>query len=208
MNPIASQTLKSKYTSMLDLIQTPLPNGPVEKKPLYPGTITFLEDILKRAYEAQTEYETICQSSSLKGSFQRLSSQQKGQFGNNSAFTSFSTVVKPVETPTTTTHCLIEHEIGQKDVNSDNYQAYIQQVHSHLRRFLSTVNTDDDIVFNASPKTRRRGSQYSAKNFRGSTFRGVSKNKSKWQVMITLNHVKEYYGGFNDPEVAAKDYDV
>lgn len=42
---------------------------------------------------------------------------------------------------------------------------------------------------------------------RGSKFRGVSKNGSKWQVMIVRGEIKKYIGAVEDEETAARFYD-
>lgn len=65
----------------------------------------------------------------------------------------------------------------------------------------------DRIVFKKRSKKLRKNAKHNDVNYRGSRFWGVSKNKSKWQVMITLNHYKEYNGGFSDELEAARVYD-
>ena len=42
---------------------------------------------------------------------------------------------------------------------------------------------------------------------RGSKFRGVSKNGSKWQVMIVRGEIKKYIGAVENEETAARFYD-
>ena len=42
---------------------------------------------------------------------------------------------------------------------------------------------------------------------RGSKFRGVSKNGSKWQVMIVRGDIKKYIGAVESEEIAARFYD-
>ena len=42
---------------------------------------------------------------------------------------------------------------------------------------------------------------------RGSKYRGVSKNGSKWQVMIVRGQLKKYIGAIEDELVAARFYD-
>ena len=43
--------------------------------------------------------------------------------------------------------------------------------------------------------------------FRGSKFRGVSRNKNKWQMMIMINQKKVYVGAIASENDAAKYYD-
>ena len=42
---------------------------------------------------------------------------------------------------------------------------------------------------------------------RGSKFRGVSRNRNKWQVLIMINRKKTFIGNFDSEEDAAKAYD-
>lgn len=81
-------------------------------------------------------------------------------------------------------------------------------INEERRRLVEKLdNCDDDrIVFKRRVKTAKK-TQANAENYRGSKYWGVSKNKSKWQVMITLNHFKEYKGGFDTEDDAAKLYD-
>jgi len=65
----------------------------------------------------------------------------------------------------------------------------------------------DRVIFKKRTKKLRKNAKHDDVNYRGSRFWGVSKNKSKWQVMITLNHYKEYNGGFSDELEAARVYD-
>ena len=44
-------------------------------------------------------------------------------------------------------------------------------------------------------------------NFRGSRFRGISKNGHSWQILVMLNRKKKYLGTIPDEEQAAKFYD-
>ncbi len=62
-------------------------------------------------------------------------------------------------------------------------------------------------IFTKREKKLRKNANHAAKTYRGSRFWGVSKNKNKWQVMITLNHFKEYNGGYSDEFEAARTYD-
>ena len=45
------------------------------------------------------------------------------------------------------------------------------------------------------------------RSYRGSKFRGVSKNGSKWQVMIVRGKLKKYIGAIENEEVAGILYD-
>ena len=43
--------------------------------------------------------------------------------------------------------------------------------------------------------------------YRGSKYRGVSRNGKTWQVLIMINRNKNYIGNFKSEEEAAKAYD-
>ena len=44
-------------------------------------------------------------------------------------------------------------------------------------------------------------------NFRGSKFRGISKNGNSWQILVMVNRKKKYLGTLPDEELAARFYD-
>jgi hypothetical protein len=44
-------------------------------------------------------------------------------------------------------------------------------------------------------------------NFRGSKFRGISKNGNSWQILLMVNRKKKYLGTLQSEELAAKFYD-
>ena len=44
-------------------------------------------------------------------------------------------------------------------------------------------------------------------NFRGSKYRGISKNGNSWQILLMVNRKKKYLGTLNSEELAAKFYD-
>lgn len=82
-------------------------------------------------------------------------------------------------------------------------------VSDERRRLLKKLESceEERTIFKRRVKNNKKDPKISADNYRGSRFWGVSKNKSKWQVMITLNHYKEYKGGFESEEEAARMYD-
>jgi hypothetical protein len=61
------------------------------------------------------------------------------------------------------------------------------------------------VVIEAKPK--RCTKLLRGQQFRGSKFRGVSKNKSKWQMMIMINQKKVYIGAIQTEIEAAQLYD-
>ena len=60
-------------------------------------------------------------------------------------------------------------------------------------------------IIDAKPK--RQHMKIGGANFRGSVFRGVSKNKFKWQMMIMINQKKVYLGAIRTENIAARYYD-
>jgi hypothetical protein len=44
-------------------------------------------------------------------------------------------------------------------------------------------------------------------NFRGSKYRGISKNGNSWQILMMVNRKKKYLGTLQSEELAAKFYD-
>lgn len=61
------------------------------------------------------------------------------------------------------------------------------------------------ILIEAKPK--RAHHNMGTDDFRGSKFRGVSRNKNKWQMMIMINQKKVYVGAIHTENDAARYYD-
>jgi hypothetical protein len=61
------------------------------------------------------------------------------------------------------------------------------------------------VIIEQKPKRKHRN--MNEEKFRGSKFRGVSKNKNKWQMMIMINQKKVYIGAIKSEMEAAKLYD-
>mmetsp|Transcript_20264 Transcript_20264/g.19941 ORF Transcript_20264/g.19941 Transcript_20264/m.19941 type:complete len:276 (-) Transcript_20264:85-912(-) len=94
---------------------------------------------------------------------------------------------------------------GKRKVEKNNIEEFVAE---ERRRLLKKLETGENrIIFKRRVKNIKKDPKISAYNYRGSKYWGVSKNKSKWQVMITLNHFKEYQGGFESEEAAARMYD-
>lgn len=103
----------------------------------------------------------------------------------------------------TTAKLAKEEKGGKKNFDPHSY------MENERRKLLVKLDksNDDRVIFSKRVKKLRKNANHSAQSYRGSRFWGVSKNKNKWQVMITLNHFKEYNGGFSDEFEAAKVYD-
>ncbi len=56
-------------------------------------------------------------------------------------------------------------------------------------------------------KLKKDNSRGKSHIYRGSKYRGVTKNGKTWQVLIMINRCKKYFGKFNSEESAAKAYD-
>eukprot|EP00343_Euplotes_focardii_P001299 CAMPEP_0205803656 /NCGR_PEP_ID=MMETSP0205-20121125/6392_1 /ASSEMBLY_ACC=CAM_ASM_000278 /TAXON_ID=36767 /ORGANISM="Euplotes focardii, Strain TN1" /LENGTH=276 /DNA_ID=CAMNT_0053072117 /DNA_START=17 /DNA_END=847 /DNA_ORIENTATION=+ len=95
---------------------------------------------------------------------------------------------------------------GKRKTENFDIGEFMSDMRRRLMAKLETC-TEGKTVFQKRVKSLRKNAKIEAKNYRGSRYWGVSKNKSKWQVMITLNHYKEYNGGFDDEETAARKYD-
>ena len=97
----------------------------------------------------------------------------------------------------------IQRKRTKKEFNETEY------IKEERRRLLLRLENseNDKVVFYQRIKKLRKNAKHGDKSYRGSRYWGVSKNKSKWQVMITLNHYKEYSGGFSDELEAARIYD-
>lgn len=112
-------------------------------------------------------------------------------------------VSKTNEENTITSNIAKDYTPSKKDFDSNHF------VHDERRKLLNKLehSTDDRIIFNKRTKKLRKNAKHDDESYRGSRFWGVSKNKSKWQVMITLNHIKEYNGGYPCEQIAARVYD-
>jgi hypothetical protein len=73
---------------------------------------------------------------------------------------------------------------------------------------LKAIRSEKDMsktIIDAKPK--RPHHNMGANMFRGSRYRGVSKNKNKWQMMIMINQKKVYIGAIQNEFDAARYYD-
>jgi hypothetical protein len=68
---------------------------------------------------------------------------------------------------------------------------------------LRTKRTNEIVI--APHKKVFKGANVS--NFRGSKFRGISKNGNSWQILLMVNRKKKYLGTLPTEELAAKFYD-
>ena len=76
-----------------------------------------------------------------------------------------------------------------------------------LELLKSIKNEKDTLKIIIDEKLKRAYQNINGDKFRGSKYRGVSKNKNKWQMMIMINQKKVYIGAIQDEIDAAKYYD-
>ena len=81
---------------------------------------------------------------------------------------------------------------------------YVAQQRVQMLKKLKSYD-DNEIAIQKKPKLVKVG--YGDQTFRGSKYRGVSKNKKKWQILLSLSALKQYIGGFLSEEDAAIMYD-
>ena len=99
-------------------------------------------------------------------------------------------------------------EENKKDVGKNRKQLLVK-----LNKCLSSKDTQEinSIFFlsgKCNPKfTNKSSGRNSEKEYRGSKYRGVSKNGQKFQIFIMINKKKRYFGVMNTEEHAAKVYD-
>mmetsp|Transcript_29147 Transcript_29147/g.25784 ORF Transcript_29147/g.25784 Transcript_29147/m.25784 type:complete len:96 (-) Transcript_29147:63-350(-) len=67
--------------------------------------------------------------------------------------------------------------------------------------------SEEEVVIMSKPKKIEKGVFIQHPDFRGSRYRGVSKNKGKWQMTFTLKKKRTYKGGFRTEIDAARQYD-
>ena len=93
---------------------------------------------------------------------------------------------------------------GDKIVSEGMCNAYFEQRRNVLTQMLESFGENDTVIHPLMKKLKTKN--YRSKTV-GSKYRGVSKNKHKWQVMIMGNFKKFYIGGIKTELEAAKLYD-
>jgi len=85
---------------------------------------------------------------------------------------------------------------------------YFWERRNILLQMLESYTDDQTVLIISTPKSwKKAGTKGFVKRPRGSQYRGVSKNKSKWQVMIMGNFKKMYFGAIENEADAALFYD-
>lgn len=80
-----------------------------------------------------------------------------------------------------------------------------RQIKNELLKAIQYEKNELKYIIDAKPK--RPHHNMGTDLFRGSKFRGVSRNKNKWQMMIMINQKKVYVGAIASENDAAKYYD-
>uniref|UniRef100_A0A7S3KST7 AP2/ERF domain-containing protein n=1 Tax=Euplotes crassus TaxID=5936 RepID=A0A7S3KST7_EUPCR len=84
---------------------------------------------------------------------------------------------------------------------------YFWERRNILLQMLENYIDDNAVIIQATPKYSKNGKSRKPTKPRGSQYRGVSKNKAKWQVMIMGNFKKMYFGAIKSEKEAAIFYD-
>jgi hypothetical protein len=79
-------------------------------------------------------------------------------------------------------------------------------VQKKRKRLVEMLQTKRDFELIIKPHKKAFKGQ-NVTNFRGSKFRGISKNGNSWQILVMVNRKKKYLGTLHSEEEAAKFYD-
>jgi len=85
-----------------------------------------------------------------------------------------------------------------------------QRKRRRLAQFLDSRARHDIVIksFHKKPKCSVHQNQAGSEAFRGSKYRGISKNgRNSWQVLVMVNRHKKYVGAIYDEIKAAQIYD-
>jgi hypothetical protein len=83
------------------------------------------------------------------------------------------------------------------------FSVSVQKKRRRLVEILSSKRTYEIVI--KPHKKAFKGDN--VQNFRGSKFRGISKNGNSWQILVMVNRKKKYLGTLPTEEAAAKFYD-
>jgi hypothetical protein len=87
--------------------------------------------------------------------------------------------------------------------NENGFSVSVLKKRRHLIEVLRTKRLQE-IVIHPHKKVFKGDN---VNNFRGSKYRGISKNGNSWQILLMVNRKKKYLGTLNSEELAAKFYD-
>ena len=84
-----------------------------------------------------------------------------------------------------------------------NFSVSVQKKRKRLVELLNIKRSFEIII-----KPHRKAFKgENVENFRGSKYRGISKNGNSWQILVMVNRKKKYLGTLPTEEQAAKFYD-
>ena len=93
----------------------------------------------------------------------------------------------------------------RNQVRKNQSRMQFRQIKNELLKAIQYEKNELKYIIDAKPK--RPHHNMGTDLFRGSKFRGVSRNKNKWQMMIMINQKKVYVGAIASENDAAKYYD-
>jgi len=85
----------------------------------------------------------------------------------------------------------------------NKHEQKIEECKQNLLLQLQKIKEMDSILV----ESKNKSIFLQTRSQRGSRYRGVSKNGSKWQVMIVRGDIKKYIGAVESEEIAARFYD-
>ena len=102
-------------------------------------------------------------------------------------------------------------DIGIKNINNNNYDNINNKENKDINERNKRLEKKDKKE-NIKKVTDRKKEEFEEKKlkkyiYRGSKYRGVSRNGKTWQVLIMINRNKNYIGNFKTEDEAAKAYD-
>lgn len=86
------------------------------------------------------------------------------------------------------------------------YTASVLKKRNALLEELKARHSDDEYVIFSQKKPANHNFHLHC-NFRGSRFRGISRNGNSWQILLMINRRKTYLGSLHGEEMAARAYD-
>ncbi len=98
---------------------------------------------------------------------------------------------------------LTEHSYEQSQTHEHKYSETVQKLRKRMWDLLKKRN-DEDIILRPYQKPFKGEN---IENFRGSKWRGISKNGNAWQILVMVDRKKLYLGTLNTDIDAAKFYD-
>ena len=119
----------------------------------------------------------------------------------NESAGSMPVVATPPSIPSLSDTCLPQASRPMYFINKQEQK--IEECKQNLLIQLQSIKDMDTMLV----ESKNKSVFLQTRSQRGSKFRGVSKNGSKWQVMIVRGEIKKYIGAVENEETAARFYD-